>query len=76
MLCHYDSMCVLTVAGSVVHNILQAMGHWEKHTCIQFVNRTEADIDYIHFAPGSCGSVQSLWYTTEIVLTFTWWKNW
>ncbi|KAK2156973.1 hypothetical protein LSH36_201g01018 [Paralvinella palmiformis] len=38
----------------VRHNIIQAMGQWQRHTCIRFVNRTTEE-DYIVFNPGPCG---------------------
>ncbi|XP_070579595.1 bone morphogenetic protein 1-like isoform X2 [Ptychodera flava] len=34
--------------------ILNAIAHWEEHTCIRFVNWT-TEKDYVEFALGSCG---------------------
>ena len=46
----------LSIPEMVKQNIYLAMSHWERHTCIEFVNRTTED-DYIEFEPGSCGLV-------------------
>ena len=45
---------LMCLSEDMLGHILQAMGHWEKLTCIRFVNRT-TEKDYIEFEPGPCG---------------------
>ena len=42
------------ILENIKQNILQAMSHWEKNTCIRFINQTD-EKDYIIFNPGPCG---------------------
>ncbi|CAH1794997.1 unnamed protein product [Owenia fusiformis] len=42
------------ITDAVTENIQLAMSHWEKNTCIRFINRTY-EKDYIYFTPGHCG---------------------
>lgn len=50
---------LLKIIEVVRQNIYHAMGHWQLHTCIRFVNRTTQE-DYIEFEPGPCGCVHDL----------------
>ena len=49
----YNIICKY-ILEFVENNIYKAMSHWEQHTCIRFVNRTN-EHDFIVFNPGQCG---------------------
>lgn len=51
---HCDSLASFIPAGSQRAVFRQAMRHWEKHTCVTFLERTDED-SYIVFTYRPCG---------------------
>lgn len=51
---HWDSLAPFILAGSQRAVFRQAMRHWEKHTCVTFLERTDED-SYIVFTYRPCG---------------------
>lgn len=49
-----DSLASSVLAGSQRAVFRQAMRHWEKHTCVTFLERTDED-SYIVFTYRPCG---------------------
>lgn len=49
-----DSLASFNLAGSQRAVFRQAMRHWEKHTCVTFLERTDED-SYIVFTYRPCG---------------------
>ena len=46
--------CVSSLPGSQRAIFRQAMRHWEKHTCVTFIERTQEE-SYIVFTYRPCG---------------------
>lgn len=51
---HCDNLAPFILAGSQRAVFRQAMRHWEKHTCVTFLERTDED-SYIVFTYRPCG---------------------
>lgn len=51
---HHGNLSSFLLAGSQRAVFRQAMRHWEKHTCVTFLERTDED-SYIVFTYRPCG---------------------
>lgn len=48
-------MVNILFAGDQKATIVQAMRHWEKNTCLSFIERNADEVDFIYFHTGQCG---------------------